>query len=123
MSRSLNELISSIARVCHEANRALCCANGDFSQDDWIDAPAWRRESCEAGVRYHIANPDSKPSDGHNSWLAHKLADGWSYGAEDCAYRKTHPCMVPFEDLSAFQQSKDFVFLAIVRAMTDERQA
>lgn len=52
--------IGFIAKVCHEANKALCEINGDNA----------------------------------------KL--------------KTHPCMVPFEELPEFQQKKDKLFMVIV---------
>jgi hypothetical protein len=31
---------------------------------------------------------------------------------------KTHPCLVPFEELPKFQQQKDRLFRAIVKALT-----
>ena len=35
----------TVARVCHQANKALCDAYGDMSQPDWDDAPEWQRGS------------------------------------------------------------------------------
>jgi len=35
------------------------------------------------------------------------------------AEKKTHPCMVTFEQLPKAQQLKDFIFLAVVRAFKD----
>ena len=34
-----------------------------------------------------------------------------------CIVAKTHPCMVPFDQLPEWQQKKDKLFLAIVRAL------
>ncbi len=34
-----------IAPVCHQANKAWCEANGDYSQKDWHGAEGWQRES------------------------------------------------------------------------------
>lgn len=62
-----------------------------------------------------IADPDRKPEDSHNSWMAQKIEDGWVFGDTKDAEKKTHPCMVPFGDLSVAQQAKDFLFIAVVR--------
>ena len=67
----------AIAKVCHEANRALCAAFGDNSQPSWDQAPQWQKDSAVAGVRFHLANPNASPSASHDSWLAHKEAEGW----------------------------------------------
>lgn len=109
--------IPDIAKVCHEANRAYCQALGDDSQLPWDDAPQWQRTSVINGVNFHIDNPDAKPSDSHNSWLAEKVADGWTYGPVKDPELKQHPCFVPYDQLPADQRAKDFIFMAIVRAM------
>lgn len=106
-----------IARVCHEVNRAYCAAIGDASQPAWDDAPDWQRDSALAGVNHTIDNPDAKPEDSHNSWLAQKRADGWAYGEVKDADKKEHPCFVPYDELPAEQKTKDFLFQAVVRAL------
>lgn len=114
-----------IARVCHEANRALCQAFGDFSQPSWDAAPQWQRDSALIGVDLHLGNQDLGPEASHESWMAHKREAGWRYGAVKDVDAKTHPCMVEFSGLPPEQQAKDFVFRAIVHAMrlngVDER--
>jgi RyR domain len=107
---------AEIARICHEANRALCAAFGDLSQPAWEDAPAWQRESAIKGVQFHLAHPDAGPEASHNAWKAHKEADGWTFGKVKDPDRKMHPCMVPFSMLPTDQQAKDFIFRAIVHA-------
>src|SRR5882762_11783264 len=105
-----------IAKTCHEANRALCAAFGDHSQLAWADAPEWQRESAVNGVKFCIANPDAPPSANHDSWMAEKVAAGWILGAVKDADAKTHPCIVPYEELPPDQKAKDYVFKAIVGA-------
>jgi hypothetical protein len=39
------------------------------------------------------------------------------YGEVKDAVAKTHPCMVPYDDLPEFQRKKDALFLAIVRVL------
>ena len=108
--------IEATAKVAHEANRAWCAANGDYSQPSWESAPDWQKDSAMDGVRFHMANPDAGDSASHDNWMAHKQADGWVYGEVKDPVRKTHPCMVPFTELSREQQVKDALFRAIVHA-------
>ena len=112
-----DERVVAIARAAHEINRAYCEALGDHSQPTWLDAPEWQRESAVAGVRFHLDNPEAGPDASHESWLAHKAADGWTYGPEKRAELKQHPCMVPFADLSREPQAKDHIFRAVVHAL------
>lgn len=106
-----------IARVCHEANRALCVTQADFSQPAWEAAPNWQRESAINGVRHATDNPNAKPSDSHESWLAEKRAAGWNYGPVKDPEKKEHPCVVPYDELPEEQKLKDVLFLAVVRAL------
>lgn len=108
--------IEKIAKTCHEVNRVYCLGHGDESQPIWEDAPDWQRESAIKGVEYHLANPDSKPEDSHNSWLAEKESAGWVYGEQKDPEKKTHPCIVPFGELPLMQQVKDQLFLSVVRS-------
>lgn len=109
--------IHHIASICHEANRQYCATIGDNSQPAWEDAPQWQVDSAVRGVEFHVANPDSQPSDSHESWLKEKEADGWVYGEVKDAEAKTHPCCVPYIDLPKSQQAKDHLFIAVVRAL------
>ena len=106
-----------IARVCHEANKALCDSQGDFSQKEWDRAPGWQRESALNGVHLHLTDPSASPAASHESWMAEKVADGWVYGRIKNEAAKTHPCIVPFDQLPPHQQAKDHLFRAIVHAL------
>ena len=110
-------LISAIAQVAHEVNRAYCASIGDKSQVDWADAPEWQRKSAMAGVKMHLDNPDATPEQSHESWLSMKLADGWVYGDVKDEAAKTHPCCVPYEELPEAQKSKDYLFRAVVHSL------
>lgn len=106
-----------IASICHEANRAYCLAAlNDDSQPAWVDAPAWQRDSAIEGVRKHLTGY-LDPQESHNSWMSHKLRDGWRYGEAKDPEAKTHPCLLPYAELPLEQQLKDHVFGAIVNAL------
>ncbi len=105
-----------IARVAHEVNRGYCEALGDHSQPSWEDAPMWQRDSACLGVDLHTRG-DFGPQASHSSWMEQKLKDGWVYGEEKNEQLKTHPCIVPFDQLPREQQAKDYIFRAVVHAL------
>jgi hypothetical protein len=49
----------------------------------------------------------------HESWCEAYVKMGWVHGAEYSVRRKTHPDMVPYEDLGQLEQDKDSVFVAL----------
>lgn len=108
--------VEFIAKVCHQANKALCEAFGDLSQKEWDEADQWQRDSAIKGVEFSLDNPDAPVSAQHDAWSNDKLADGWVFGEIKDAEQKTHPCLVPFDQLPQNQQAKDFVFKAIVNS-------
>lgn len=112
-----NEYLEVIAKVCHEANKAFCESNGDYSQRSWEEAEDWQRQSAITGVAFRINNPDAGHDAQHNSWMQEKINDGWVYGEVKDAEAKTHPCIVPFDQLPKFQQQKDALFCGIVDAL------
>ena len=108
--------LNQIARICHEANRAIQIATGDPAvSPQWDDAPEWQRESAIEGVQKAIEG--ATPEQLHLSWVAFKVNDGWCYGHKKDAGAKTHPCIVDYDELPDDQKAKDAVFSAIVKAL------
>jgi len=109
-----------IAMIVHEANRAYCLAIGDTSQEPWDNAPHEIQDSAVEGVIYRLANPDTTPSELHDNWRKYKELAGWKYGEEKNEFRKTHHCLVDYDDLPEEQKVKDRLFSAIIGAITDD---
>ena len=109
--------VLQIAMVCHQANKAWYEANDDNSQKDWHGAEEWQRQSAIMGVEFRLGNPNAGKDSQHNAWMQDKVNDGWVYGDVKDAVAKTHPCIVPFEQLPEFQQKKDALFCAIVDSL------
>lgn len=112
-----DDVVVLIAGACHEANRLLCLAIGDDSAVAWEDAPQWQKFSAVSGVRFQLANPNAPASASHENWLKDKEAAGWVFGEEKSAATKTHPCMVPFDELPVEQQAKDHLFKLVCHNM------
>lgn len=109
--------IERIARVCHETNRAWCRSIGDPVSPVWEEASGEQRGSVRTGVRAVLANPRVTAEDSHANWLATRQAQGWRYGPVKDERARTHPCMVPFDDLPEVQRAKDRLFLSVCRAI------
>lgn len=109
--------VLDVARVVHEANRALCLSLGDTSQVPFDEAPSDQIASATAGVEAIVDGHVRSPEASHESWSAQKVADGWVYGPVKDLEKREHPCLVPYGQLPVEQQRKDFMFLAIVTAL------
>lgn len=111
------ESVEAIAKACHTMNATYCAAIGDASQLPWDDAPEWQRESAIKGVALHLGNPDASPAASHEGWMSEKVADGWVFGEVKDPEKKTHPCIVPFDELPVEQQAKDYLFKQTVHIL------
>lgn len=109
--------VLSIAKICHQSNKAYCEAIGDPSQKDWDEAEQWQRNSAITGVKFRMFNPGVGEDAQHNSWMKEKVDAGWIYGDKKDPELKTHPCILPFSELPAEQQAKDKLFCGIVDAL------
>jgi hypothetical protein len=109
--------LEDIAQVAHEINKAFCESIGDNSQPSWENAPEWQKSSAINGVQFHLDNPEASPSASHESWLKQKEEEGWKYGKVKDAYKKEHPCFVPYEQLPVEQRSKDYLFKQVIHSL------
>lgn len=110
------KFVDAVAKICHEANRALCSALGDNSQPAWDDAPDWQKASARNGVEFHVMN-NAPASASHENWMKEKAAAGWKYGPVKDPEHLEHPCFLPYDQLPAAQKYKDHLFRGIVHSM------
>ncbi len=107
---------TDIARVCHEANRALQNVLGEPCPSvPWDVVSEDTRKSVLQGV--DLARQNGTPEEQHEVWLDHKLADGWRYGTVRNEVEKTHPNLVTYGNLPPRERLKDELFLAIVTVL------
>lgn len=109
--------IDDIARVAHEVNSAYRAAIGETPSAPWDHAPAAERASAIAGVEAIAHGDVTTPEDAHVAWMRLKQAEGWTQGEVKDPVRKTHPDLIPYDDLSSEQKIKDTLFFAVVTAM------
>lgn len=53
------------------------------------------------------------PEELHGSWMQAYFGMGWVYGEKHDPAKKTHPDLVPYEQLEKREQDKDAVFVAL----------
>ena len=113
--------IEHIAKIVHDANKSYCETIGDFTQKRWEEADQWQKDSAIKGVAAVVQDPSITPRFLHEAWCTDKLAHGWVYGDEKDADKKTHPCLVPYDQLPAEQQLKDSLFSVIARTLMSNK--
>jgi hypothetical protein len=113
-----------LARACHAAWYAYTVLGLQENGEMWHDAPEWQKDSIRKAIDFwdnclsrsaQIGTIDEliirlSPLS-HENWMKDKAADGWVYGEAKDSEKKTHPCMVPYNDLPETQQIKDEVVL------------
>lgn len=110
--------VIDIARVCHEANRAVQQIQqnpGIAVSLPWDQLDAHTAASIISGVEGVLAG--KTPEQSHAGFCAIKIADGWVFGPVKDADAKTHPDLVPYDQLPDDQKQKNVLFNAIVNAL------
>jgi hypothetical protein len=104
--------------------RAVFVYEGARLQAEAVDAPVVPEPWAERDEAFRsqfldvidmMCGPDRKssPEELHDDWVRAYEAMGWRYGPVRDAEAKTHPDMVPFDDLEQREQDKDAVFIAL----------
>lgn len=110
---------SSIARVVHEANRALQIEQADPAipvSRSWDNTDVETKNSAIEGVLGVLGG--NTPEQSHEGWCNFKIDHGWSWGPTKDETLKEHPLLVPYADLPESQKVKDDLFVAIVKALS-----
>ena len=112
---------AQIARVVHEANRALQIEQADPTipvSTSWDDLDQETRDSAIQGV-YGVRDDGNTPEQSHEGWMRFKIDNGWIFGPVKDEAKKEHPLLVPYDELPESQRVKDHLFVAIVKTLAD----
>lgn len=107
--------VLKIAEQAHEANRAYCAEQGDTSQVAWAEASQAIRDSAIRGVQAIKDGKVFNSKDSHDRWMEGKIAEGWTLGAVKDEAAKTHPSLVPYDQLPEGERAKDDIFVNTVK--------
>lgn len=107
MAETVGRLLSRkefIARARHLVWMGYQIAVGqDYNMKPTPDQMA----SLLDGVAFMDEHPDATPRENHENWMKMKESQGWVYGPRKDMRAKTHPDLVPFEDLPEVERYKD----------------
>src|SRR5690554_5738409 len=108
-------LLQRRAMFVYEAARLQAAAmDSPVIPEPWSDRDeAFRVQFLD--VIDMMCGPDRKssPEELHDDWVRAYEAMGWEYGPIRDPHRRTHPDMVPFDELGFAEQIKDAVFVAL----------
>lgn len=101
---SVVDKVSFIAMVRHIGWVTYQVAAG---QPYNVDANEDQLESLRDGIEFMLNNPDVTPEENHENWRRMKVKQGWIYGKVKDFEKKTHPDLLPFDDLPDIEKRKD----------------
>jgi hypothetical protein len=82
--------------------------------EPWPEREAdFRQQFCEVIERQCGPGRSGSPEELHDDWVRAYEKMGWKYGPVRDREAKTHPDMVPFDQLEQREQDKDVIFIAL----------
>ena len=112
----LDELKEKLAEYIYEATRV---------EAEWSKRPIvpelwenrddkFRKQFVDIIAKYMSMDKLPTPAEAHESWNQSYYKMGWKYGEVRDVEAKTHPDLLPFDELSQPERDKDAIFLAFV---------
>jgi len=74
----------------------------------------FKKQMIDVVRRYIESDQLPSPEEAHNSWMKAYLDMGWKYGEARDTEKKTHPDLLPFDQLPRDERDKDAIFLSLV---------
>lgn len=109
-----------IAKVVHAAMAEYCRGLGQtFATWDQVSDQA--RDNALEGVRaQRHSGGDARPvAECHDAWVASLLEQGWTRGSALDVEAKTHPFLMPFDELPTSERRKAYLWRAVVDACVE----
>ena len=105
--------ITQLAKFCHGVLSQYGSAYGQ-ELNVWDELKHGEKQHYIGRIAHFMTYPDSDASAPHEAWKMRLMLNGWSYGEEFNAERKTRPELVYFSQLPPEQQAVDFIIKGIV---------
>jgi hypothetical protein len=102
-----------LAKILHAATSVL-------PRDDGSLVVAWDHLSLESqelavkAIEHIFENDLQTPEEFHNLWMEGKIDTGWTYGKFSLE-NKTHPAILPYNELSDTEKLKDIIWIALTK--------
>ena len=110
---SFEALIGIVAKVIHSANRAYVDAIGGRAfNPTWEEYGESKRQDLINAIINTVKDPQT-PQASHENWCVAMEKAGWSKDIKLDYNRKTHPNMVPYDQLPFEEQFKDQLYMGI----------
>lgn len=106
--------VTQVARIAHEVNRAFCASIGGGAGLAWDKASASDREAAMMSVTA-LSRGFSTPEHIHEAWVREMSLNGWTHGPVVDVQAKTHPNLTDYAALPRDIQTRDALFVAVVR--------
>jgi hypothetical protein len=104
ISESRFDKIAFIARIRH---LGWICYQIAAGQPYNIDPTPDQLDSLKQGVKFALEHPNMTAQENHDNWMQMKRSQGWVQGPVKDLEQKTHPDLVPYEQLPKIEQLKD----------------
>ena len=100
--------------VYEGARLAARAADAPIIPAPWEDREGdFRKQFLNVIDRQMGPSRSASPEELHGSWMQAYLDRGWVYGEKYDAEGRTHPDLVPYQDLGQLERDKDAVFIAL----------
>lgn len=107
---------TAIARAAHEAIRAYSVSIGDDSYEHWEHTSEWQSDDLLRKIDRLLAGETSDQM--HKIWRDSKIERGWVWGPVMDLDKKTHPDLVPYDELPIERKHKDLLLSIITLTMS-----
>ncbi len=109
------KLVYLLAEACHEATKVISEQILSEEKKEWKLIDSATKARLINAVQRAIDKKITDPSVAHADWMADMVKQGWVYGEKLDETEKTHPCLVPYDQLPTGQQTKDHIYLSILK--------